>query len=167
MREIDLFVELDPLVLRSKERDAWRAGELAGQWQTTYPRLFDAQDLQLARNRGWRRHYYEWASALHFYMTRGWYSLVAKYEFSSHDRKRRVAERILKPDVMAILRDREKHGPAQAPDLFVYSPDETDYFFCEVKGPGDSLHVNQRRKFGVLARVTRRPIRILKCRVCN
>ena len=29
------------------------------------------------------------------------------------------------------------------PDLFVYSPDYSDWFFCEIKGPKDVLHPHQ------------------------
>lgn len=161
------FVELEPLLLTDKERVLWRAGHLATQWRNAYPSVFDDYDLELARNRAWRRHYYEWAAAVHFYMTLGWCSLVAKYEFVAHERKRLIMERILRPEVVDLLRDRKRHGRAQAPDLFVYSPDETDYFFCEVKGPGDSLRAEQRKKFTALAELTHRPVRILRCDVCD
>lgn len=64
----DLFVELEPLVLTRQEHDAWRAGELGVQWHADYPQLFDDDDLRLARSRGWHRHYFEWAAALHFHV---------------------------------------------------------------------------------------------------
>lgn len=105
------------------------------------------------------------AAALHFHKQLGWYSLVAKYEFAAHTRKGVIVERVLTPEVLDMLRDRQLHGHAQGPDLLVWAPDETDFFFCEVKGPGDSLGPEQRRKFAALAAITRRPIRILRCRV--
>jgi hypothetical protein len=158
------FEELEPLSLPVTEHEAWRRGELAPQWHAQYPQLFDDDDLRLARNR-WKqgRHYYEWAAARHLHAVTGWSALVAKYEFGNHERKRAIARRLLQPEVMAVLTDRDRYGHAQAPDLLLFAPDESDFLFCEVKGPGDRLRPAQRSKFAALAAVTGKPVRLLRC----
>ena len=40
----------------------------------------------------------------------------------------------------------------------------SDWFFCEVKGPGDALRPEQVRKFDALAAMTGRPVRLLRLR---
>ena len=64
--------------------------------------------------------------------------------------------------MQAILRDRTEHGRAQGPDLLVYARDFSDWFFCEVKGPGDRLHPEQKRKFEALAAASGKPVRLLR-----
>ena len=62
------------------------------------------------------------------------------------------------------LRDRNQ-GRAQAPDLLMYAEDLSDWFFCEVKGPGDRLRDEQVRKFELLANMTSKPVRLLEFRL--
>jgi hypothetical protein len=44
----------------------------------------------------------------------------------------------------------------------MYAPDLTDWFFCEVKGPRDSLRDEQCRKFKALADLSGKPVRLLR-----
>ncbi len=44
----------------------------------------------------------------------------------------------------------------------MYAPDLTDWFFCEVKGPGDRLRAAQRTKFVAIAKLTGKPVRVLR-----
>jgi VRR-NUC domain-containing protein len=67
---------------------------------------------------------------------------------------------LLPPPVREVLRDRSK-SRAQAPDLFMYARDLSDWFFCEVKGPRDHLRKEQIRKFELLADMTAKPVRSL------
>lgn len=48
-------------------------------------------------------------------------------------------------------------GEPQCPDLLVYAPDRSDWFFVEVKGPRDRLRPKQRDYFDELTSVTGRP----------
>ena len=48
------------------------------------------------------------------------------------------------------------------PDLLVYSPDESDWFFCEVKGDRDSLKDNQIKAARTIHRRTGRRVRLLQ-----
>lgn len=159
------FDELPPLVLAEAEYTAWRAGRIAPDWCAALPNVFDDDDLRLARKR-WShgRHYFEWAAARHLHAQNGWYVLVAKYEFRNHKRKRAIVERMLTPAVLEVVRGRTP-GRAQAPDLLVYAPDESDFYFCEVKGPGDTLRDAQLQKFARLAALTRKRVRILRCKL--
>jgi hypothetical protein len=48
----------------------------------------------------------------------------------------------------------------------MYSPDlshpSPDWFFCDAKGPNDRLGRKQRAKFEAIARVSGKPVRILR-----
>lgn len=79
------------------------------------------------------------------------YLSVWDYERPKNARVAEVVERVLPAEIVPILSDREKHRRAQPPDLLMYAPDFSDWFFCEVKGPDDSLKPEQRRKFAALA----------------
>jgi hypothetical protein len=47
----------------------------------------------------------------------------------------------------------------------MYAQDLSDWFFCEVIGPGNRLSDEQRNKFELLARETAKPIRLVEFRV--
>ena len=98
------------------------------------------------------------------HQTTSYLSLVEKYEFATHPRKQQIAAQLLSPPVREALRDRLQ-GSAQAPDLLMFAADLSDWFFCEVKGPRDRLRAEQVRKFGRLADMTSKPVRLLEFRV--
>src|SRR3954452_10144677 len=109
-------------------------------------------------------HFYEWLGAVVLHHTTGYLSLVEKYEFATHPRKRQIVDQLLPRAVRDALRDRNQ-GRAQAPDLLMYAEDLSDWFFCEVKGPGDRLRDEQVRKFGLLAGMTPTPVRLIEFRL--
>jgi hypothetical protein len=160
---VETIVEIGPLGVERSLKDRWLTGALAGEWAQSFPQLFDGDDLRLAQGpqggRGY--HFIEWMAAIAMHERTGYLSLVNKYEFAVHRGKQAILEQLLSPDVRAALRDRAQHGRAQAPDLLMYAPDLSDWFFCEVKGPGDSLKAEQRKKFEALAEMTGRPVRLL------
>jgi VRR-NUC domain len=94
----------------------------------------------------------------------GYLSLVEKYEFATHPRKQQIVAQLLPSPVRDALRDRNQ-GHAQAPDLLMYAEDLSDWFFCEVKGPRDRLRDEQVRKFGLLADMTSKPVRLIEFRL--
>lgn len=146
-------------------REAWRAGKLHGPWLARYPELFDDDDYRLAEPRyAEGKHFCEWWSAILLHHMTGYHSLVAKYEFGKHKRKTEIGKKLLSPKILAMCRDRVEHGSAQAPDLLMFAPDLTDWFFCEVKGPNDRLRPAQRTKFAALAAASNRPVRLVKLR---
>ena len=44
----------------------------------------------------------------------------------------------------------------------MYQEDLSDWFFCEMKGPRDHLREEQIRKFGRLADMTSKPVRLIE-----
>jgi len=102
--------------------------------------------------------------AIVLHHTTGYLSLVAKYEFATHPRKQQIVAQLLPGSVRDALRDRSQ-GRAQAPDLLMYAEDLSDWFFCEVKGPRDRLRGEQVRKFGLLAEMTSKPVRLIEFRL--
>jgi hypothetical protein len=107
-------------------------------------------------------HFYEWLGAIVLHHTTGYCSLVEKYEFSRHARKQQVVAKLLPQPVHDLLRDRERFGRTQAPDLLMYADDLSDWFFCEVLGPRNTLQEAQIRKFDALAVISGRPVRLLE-----
>ena len=47
----------------------------------------------------------------------------------------------------------------------MYAEDLSDWFFCEVKGARDRLRDEQIRKFGLLAGMTSKPVRLIEFRL--
>jgi len=45
---------------------------------------------------------------------------------------------------------------------FVYTPNHTDWFFCEVKGPNDKLRNEQMDFFSELENIAGKPIFVIK-----
>lgn len=142
------------------QRARWRSGDLALEWRQRFPHLFDDDDLRLAKSQP-KNHFCEWLGAIVLHQTTGYLSLVEKYEFATHPRKKEIVAQLLPLAVRDALRDRS-HGRAQAPDLLMYAPDYSDWFFCEVKGPSDRLRDEQIRKFSRLADLTSKPVRLLE-----
>lgn len=53
-------------------------------------------------------------------------------------------------------------GETQPPDLFVYKPDKSEWFFYEVKSPRDGFKPKQLAYFKELECGTGHPLRVLK-----
>lgn len=161
-REVPAFADIGTIEILRSQRELWKSGHLAAEWADRFPELFDELDVQLVETQAqFGHHFVEWLTAILLYHTTGYLSLVQKYEFRKHRRKEEIVEKMLPVDVLTILRDRKEYGHAQAPDLLVYAPDFSDWYFCEVKGPGDRLGPEQKRKFESLATVSGKPVRLL------
>lgn len=139
------------------QRDRFRSGELADQWAELYPEIFDSDDLRLAKSQP-SYHFLEWLGAVVLYSTTGYLSLIEKYEFGNHSRKVALFRSMLPPDVLHLVTSRS----VQCPDLFVYSPDHKDWFFCEIKGQTDRLGVEQEKFFEQLGLACGRPVALLR-----
>jgi hypothetical protein len=125
-----------------EERECFRSGQLREEWAQRYRQLFDADDLRIARTQP-DYHFFEWLAAVHFLESRGYLSLVEQYQFPSHQRKRLVLSRLVPPELVESI----EHSSIQPPDLLVYAPDYSDWFFCEVKGPNDKITPRQETFF--------------------
>lgn len=142
-------------------QDSWKALELQRSWAERYPRLFDDHDLRLAMSQGKEGyHFAEWLGAIIVSTITGYDALVSKYQYPKHTHKRQVVAALGLTHVLRL-----KHplfGGTQGPDLLMYRPDWSDFFFCEVKRPGDTLKPTQDRYFRYLESETRKPVRLLQ-----
>jgi hypothetical protein len=130
--------------------DLWRAGEineLANLWSLQYPGLFDEVDLHIAqRQRPY--HFPEWFTAVHLFQREGARSMVEKYDQpKSHPGKyaryERVTTKEQRRDLLHICEEKIDGDGVQLPDLFVTALDESEFWFAEIKGPGDKLSKRQ------------------------
>jgi hypothetical protein len=141
-------------------------GNLYEEWATNYPALFSEEDMRLVRSDEPKYHFFEWCGAIHLYNELGFSSLVEQYAFKKYPNKFKTFLEILCefPNVPEFMKRRipDEFGWTQAPDLLVFKRDRSDWFFCDVKGPRDSMRPKQRAYFAELARRTGRQIRILR-----
>jgi hypothetical protein len=159
-----LIEELGPIPYHVDVWKAFRAGELAREWAGHYPDIFDELDLEYALNQGPHGyHFHEWLGAIVLYHATGYMSLVEAFQFKKHAEKRKLFEAIVPKPVIEFVYGPNETG-VQCPDLFLYRPDHSDWFFCEVKGPTDRLSEKQKAYFQRLAEVSGRPVRLMKLR---
>jgi hypothetical protein len=141
------------------QRRRFRSGVLWREWTRRYPELFDDQDERIARGQAHLgKHFFEWLGAILLFETTGYLSLVEKYEFVRHPRKQAIVKQLLPPQVLRLVRRRAGDGRSQCPDLLVYAPDLSDWYFCEIKGGSDRLRASQRAFFAKLASAAGRPV---------
>ena len=156
-----------------RERNLKDASVIKG-WYEKYHELpdgilFDEDDLKLATGKQLSNHFHEWQAAILIYERYGYLSLVEKYELSkSHPRKHSVLRR-LAGDEFAKFADSGrminnggtlKKDQRQCPDLLVYKPDLTEWFFCEVKA-GEEITPSQDSFFPIIRQKTGKPIYLL------
>lgn len=129
--------------------------------------LFDADDLRLAESQS-GHHFYEWLGAVVTHHATGYRCLLQKYQFSTHPQKQETLSRLASPRLAAIFDGQvargEGGGRMQGPDLLMYAPDESDFFFCGIKGPSDDLRPKQVQFFKSVADATGQQIELLRFR---
>ena len=158
-----MFVDIGTFVFNRSQQTRFKSGELWKEWACQYPNIFDDRDLDLARTQGpGGVHFYEWLAAVVLFNTTGYLSLVEKYESPSHPRKYELFSSMIGKELLDLVLNNEMFGGTQCPDLFVYSPSFSDWFFCEVKGQGDRLSPTQKVYFEELAKIAGKPIRVVK-----
>ena len=143
-------------------REAFKRGELVEQWSTQYPMLFGAAEMALAVNQP-SNHFFEWLGAIQIYKDLNYLCLIEKYQFKKHVSKYEIFRNIVPDEVFALV-DRKNSGGRQFPDLFAYSPDKTDWFFCEVKGNKDRFSPGQAAFFDKLQIISNKQIQWIKFR---
>jgi hypothetical protein len=82
---------------------------------------------------------------------------MSKYGAESHKLKRPKLKTIVPSDVYDFIVD----DWAGMPDLIVYAPDTSDYFFCEVKGPRDRIQGRQLPCAKRLSKMSGKPVALL------
>jgi hypothetical protein len=152
-----------------RQRDRFKKRELFKEWYKQYPQIFDEDDFRITVEQS-KGHYFEWLSAILIFHNSGYLSLVEKYQFKSHKRKHDILKQFASSgQITAELYDliingkKNGFGNSQCPDLFVYLPDGSDWYFCESKG-ADVITLSQKRYFEKLCRVSGKKIQLMKFR---
>ena len=144
-------------------RDLW-PDPLARQWLQQYPDIFDRDDLRLAMNQA-RYHFCEWFAAIHLFHREGAHSLVEQYVYQNHPAKvARMATLLSERERKTLDAIRVAHA-VQLPDLFVFVPKTSRYWFAEVKGPRDHLSTKQSRSHDAITRELKVPVEIIQVRI--
>ena len=160
-----MFKEIGVFQFHETQRNRFKDGSLWRRWASQYPDIFDERDCATAETQGPDGyHFYEWLAAVILYQSFGFLSLIEKYEELSHSRKYDIFTSMVPQVVLDAVFDYETFGQTQAPDLFVYAPDRSEWFLCEVKGKADRLKPVQKAYFGHLAEVSGQPISMIKFR---
>ena len=133
---------------------------MAEEWYEKYP-FFDPADFRNTQ-RQHDYHFFEWLAAIRIYERSGWFSMVEKYDFGNHPRKLCILK-LLTTEKQIHALDR-RNRPCQCPDLLVYKPDLSDFYFCEVKGPKDRTRPKQEEYFVRLAKRSGKPVCFAKLR---
>ena len=166
-----MFKELGVFEYHADQWERFKSGGLREEWRLAYPDIFDEQDVVIAENQGGsplNYHFHEWLAAILIYHAFGYLRLVEQYEFKVHRRKRAVLREFLSDEAFSLVTDHaQRFGRVQGPDLFVYSRARSDWFFCEVKGPGDRLRKGPIRYFEALVTATGKDVRVIKFRALS
>lgn len=138
-----LFRKTFQRTFTSSTRRAFMEGSLVDALVKEYPQLYDEDDIKLAKGPQGREgtHFCEWYAAKIVHELTGFYVLVEKAEVPSHEHKAAVLKKLMPQGHIDFIYQLNKpyFGSSQCPDLLVYAPDFSDWYFCEVKGPGDSV----------------------------
>ncbi len=159
-----LFSEYLEVSYPAALREKFKSGQLVTKLANDYPELYDQNDIALASGPQGQKgyHFVEWFAALALYKEYGLLSLIGKYECPSHTRKRDVIKKFMSAaEIDYISNPKEPFGSTQCPDLLLYKADYSDFCFCEVKGPGDSLKPNQAEYFQVIKEKFGKPVYLL------
>ena len=156
MGDLDYCSQLQ-FAYHPSQHQLFRQGKLGPQWAKRYPDIFDKDDWRLHRTQHGTYHFYEWLAAVLLRESTGYLCLIEKYTSLAHERKRKLLHRIVGSEVFDWIWEHD----AWAPDLFVYSLDFSDWFFCEVEGNKDKLRIPQLKQFHQLYQKTGRKVCVL------
>ena len=146
---------IGPIEYSDTQRQRFRNGELVALWKRRYPAIFDDDDVRLALSQP-SAHFGEWLAAITIFNATGHLSLLEKYALPSHRRKLRLFEKIVPKEQRDLM---DAHPVVvQSPDLFVYSEDRKDWYYCEVKVDSDRLRPKQITFFERIMEITGRPV---------
>lgn len=131
-------------------------------WQREYPFLFDVRDATLAtgyQGRALSPHFLEWYAAIKMYETLGYYSLNKRYESPDHAAKQGMLRKLVPEEAFRfIVNPHPVYGAGLCPELLLFRPDLSDWCFCTVRGPKDTLQLEQARYWQELIAVTGKKI---------
>ena len=152
-----------------RQRDRFKRRELLKEWYEQYPQIFDEDDFRISVKQP-NRHFFEWLSAVLIFQSTGYLSLIEKYQFKIQMRKYGILKDLaasgqISADVYDLIINRKQYGfgNIQCPDLFVYLPDGSDWYFCEAKG-AEITTPSQMKYFEKLSKVSGKNIQLMKFR---
>lgn len=156
-----MFEQLGTFVVTELQKELHKSGVSWQKWIQDYPMIFDEQDLENFKGQA-KRGYLMYGSltGIFIYNATGYIPVMGSYQFKNHEKKREIVRRIVSPETWALIESRGS-TKSQVPDVFAYSPDKTDYFFCEAKGPNDKLRPSQEIYFKELEKVSGKPVYIV------
>lgn len=149
------YESLGTFKVTRKQHEQFKEGSLWQSWAEQYPMLFDENDVEnVAKNASRGYYFHEWLAAIIVFHTTGYYSLVDHYQYAPHARKNKIFRSLVGDKVAELARSTSTY----CPDLLVYKPDFSHWYFVEVKGPTDKLRENQVTFFNELQDLTQKQI---------
>jgi hypothetical protein len=160
-----MFVELGSFVITKRQRECYKAGTLWADWLRKYPELFDEKDKQFFRNQAvYGYGFVEVLAMIFLYNSTGSIPIFGSFGLQTQPRKNLIVKEVVSERTWeTITRMSEYHS--QPPDILAYAPDKSDFFFCEVKGPGDRLRETQAQYFQLLEEVSGKPVYTIRYRI--
>jgi hypothetical protein len=93
------------------------------------------------------------------YETFGYHSLNKNYECPDHAAKQGLLRRLASEEAYKfIVNPHPVYGEGLCPELLLFKPDLSDWSFCTVTGPKDSVKADQARYWRELIAVTGKKI---------
>ena len=92
--------------------------------------------------------------------TIGYFSLMKEYELTSHKRKHEAFKQIVDPKAFQYImgpKEEENH----CPDLFCYSVEIDEWFFCDVKGKEEQWNLDRLAFFKNLQDISGNTVRLI------
>lgn len=160
-----VFNDLGTFIITKRQKELYKAGTIWNEWLEQYPVLFDEKDRQLFRNQArFGYGFVEFLSIIFLYNATGYIPIFGSYGWSTQKHKNTLIQELVSKENWDLIMSQKKHR-SQPPDLFAYSPDKTNYFFCEVKGPGDRLRDTQVQYFNLLQEISGKPVYTIKYKI--
>lgn len=156
--------DLGSFIITKQQKELYKSGVIWNDWLRQYPELFDEKDKQLFRNQAiYGYGFVEFLSIIFLHNATGYIPILGSYGWGTQPHKNSLVRELVSTETWETIMSQKKYH-SQPPDLFAYAPDKSDYFFCEVKGPGDRLRDTQIQYFQLLAEVSCRPVYMIKYR---
>ena len=157
-----VFNDLGSFIITKRQQELYKAGTVWNDWLIQYPELFDEKDRQLFRNQAHFGYgFVESLSIIFLHNATGYIPIFGSYGWGTQEYKNNLVKELVSEETWGLIMSQKKHR-SQPPDLFAYAPDKTNYFFCEVKGPGDRLRETQIQYFQLLQEVSGKPVYTIK-----
>jgi hypothetical protein len=153
-----MYKSIGEFVITKKKKQAFKSGELWKEWVEHYPFLFDEIDRGYFETQS--KYGYglvEALAAIFVYLSTGYISIAGSYCYENQAEKRDIVKGWVSLETWELINQTHEYH-SQPPDLFIYSPASKDYFFCEVKGPGDKIRDSQDKYFARLEEISGRPV---------